>query len=136
MANEERTKVLVLGLAALAAWIAAMFVPMIWGIAYMGAVVESVWSVSKLFALIALVVWGVIASVPLWSAAAWPWRVPCGFGVLVIVASLAMAVQFFVAFARNGDGGFHPAGIAVLAVAGSLLLAEGMLAKPRARRHS
>lgn len=121
--------VLILGAAAIVACVAALFVPILWWVGYMSGGVESVWSISKLAALVSLGVWAGIAGVPLLSAAAWRWRVPGGFGVLVIAACVAMTVQFFFAFTRNANGGFHPFGIVALTVAGALLLAEGFLAR-------
>ena len=126
----KRRSVRILGLAAILACVAAIFVPSGWWVAYGSSGVESVWSISKLAAVISLAISVAIASVPLLSSAAWRWRVPGGFGLLVIAACVAMAVHCFYAYS-HGNAGFHPIGIVVAAVAGALLLAEGLLARPR-----
>ena len=121
--------ILILASAVIVACVAAIFVPSLWWIGYMGGGVESVWSISKLAALISLGVSVAIACLPLFSSAAWRWRVPGSFGALLIAACIAMAIQSFFAYRHDGSGGFHPIGIVVAAVAGALLLAEGLVAR-------
>ena len=122
----------ILATSSLIIMLSALFFPLLCGMFIFGVITVSVWEASHLVALLGIVAIGACTLMPLFRPGAKAWLLPFLLGSAIFVAVLSATTYSF-SDTDLSNGFFHPYGLIIFSVGGVLCMAEGLVARTRAR---
>lgn len=131
--NTKITKAALFGSLSLAALLAALFVPLFFGIGSMIAITASAWEISHALTVLCAVVISVVIFLPLIRPNATAWLWPFLLGAVIFTLTVCSTIYTF-SFAERFNFYFHPYGLILLALGALLCATEGL--SVRAQSHS